>query len=85
MSAVGVWLCKNAYPIFNRGRIIQDLPKLRQLDEQEVSREERQEAGYVVSSDSEHSSDDDEKDQEDTRESTGLAVDGGQKYVKTLL
>ncbi|KAL5007300.1 hypothetical protein ScPMuIL_016106 [Solemya velum] len=35
-----------------RGRIIQDLPCLRQLDEEEITREEKLEAGFAVSSES---------------------------------
>ena len=41
-------------PPFNtcRGRILQDLAKLQQLDGQKVTSEERRESGFVVSSDS---------------------------------
>ena len=43
-----------------RGRIVQDLPKLRNLDESEVSRVERLEAGYTLSSEEEESEDEEE-------------------------
>ena len=41
-----------------RGRILQDLAKLQQLDGQEVTKEERRESGFVVSSESEEEGED---------------------------
>ena len=48
--------------ISTRGRIVQDLPKLRQLDDEEVTKTERRDAGYVVSSSS--GSEDEEEEEE---------------------
>ena len=45
---------------FYRGRIVQDLPKLRQLDGIEVTKTEKLEAGFQVSSSEEEESDDDD-------------------------
>ena len=49
----------------HRGRMIQDLPRLRQLNLIEVSKQERIEAGYTVSS-----SEDEEEEEEVEEEST---------------
>ena len=56
---------------FFRGRIIQDLPKLRQLDGEDVTRVERQEAGYVVS-DEEEDGEDEEEDEEEEEDNWRL-------------
>lgn len=47
-----------------RGRIIQDLPKLKQLDEVEVTSEEKLEAGFKTEEDED---DDDEEDEEEDK------------------
>ncbi len=47
---------------------MQDLPKLRQLDGQEVSKTERQEAGYRISSEEEGDADFDENEEEEEEE-----------------
>ena len=52
-----------------RGRLIQDLPNLRQLDGEQVTKQERMEVGYVVSSDSEE--EEEEEDQEEQSKSAG--------------
>lgn len=44
-----------------RGRIVQDLPKLRQLDNESVTRTERLEAGYTVSDDEDDGLESDEE------------------------
>ena len=44
-----------------RGRIVQDLERLRQLDGADVTREERRDAGFTVSS----SEDEDEEEEEE--------------------
>ncbi|KAK3596341.1 hypothetical protein CHS0354_038741 [Potamilus streckersoni] len=52
-----------------RGRIIQDLPRLKQLDEVEITKSEKKEAGHEVSSDSEEDEDEtgEEKDNADIK------------------
>lgn len=46
-----------------RGRLVQDLPKLRQLDNQSVTKTERIEAGYKVSDDDTSSEEDDDEEE----------------------
>lgn len=48
----------------NRGRILQDLASLRQLDGEDVTKEERRESGFVVSSDEDEDEVDSDKDDE---------------------
>ena len=43
----------------NRGSIIQDIEKLQQLDGEKVTKEEKKDAGYAVSSDDDDAEDDD--------------------------
>lgn len=52
----------------HRGRIIQDLPKLKQLDEVEVSSEEKLEAGFKTEEDED---DDDDEEPDDEKEKAG--------------
>lgn len=52
----------------HRGRIIQDLPKLKQLDEVEVTSEEKLEAGFKTEEDEDDDDDDEEDEEEDKPE-----------------
>lgn len=56
-----------------RGRIIQDLPKLKQLDEVEVTSEEKLEAGFKTEEDEDDDEDEDEEEDkpEDKKEKAG--------------
>ena len=49
---------------FCRGRILQDLHRLKQLDEVEITREEKLEAGFKTEEDEEE----DEEEEEDSEE-----------------
>ena len=51
----------NTISHLHRGCIIQDLGYLRQLDDIEVTQQERQEAGYSISSSSDEENEDDEE------------------------
>lgn len=56
----------------HRGRIIQDLPKLKQLDEVEVTSEEKLEAGFKTEEDDDDDDEDEEDDKpEDKKEKAG--------------
>lgn len=64
-----------------RGSIIQDLPNLTQLDLISVFKEEKRDAGYVVSSDSDDDDDCNENDDydrhtEDSKQISQLDVNG---------
>ncbi|XP_062588425.1 SH3 domain-binding protein 5-like [Saccostrea cucullata] len=66
----------------HRGRIIQDLPKLKQLDEVEISREEKLEAGFKT----EREEKEDEEEEEDSlEEDSGRSKDIAQLTTSTLL
>lgn len=54
-----------------RGRIIQDLPKLKQLDEVEVTSEEKLEAGFKTEEDEDDDDDEEEDKPEDKKEKAG--------------
>ncbi|KAL3832272.1 hypothetical protein ACJMK2_023931 [Sinanodonta woodiana] len=55
----------------HRGRIIQDLPRLKQLDEVEITKFEKKEAGHEVSSDSEEDEDETVEEEEDIADTKG--------------
>ncbi|CAH1788016.1 unnamed protein product [Owenia fusiformis] len=55
-----------------RGRIIQDLPKLRQLDGVDITKQDRRDVGYSVSSSSE-----DEESEEEEEENNRMSQLGG--------
>ena len=72
---------------FYRGRIVQDLPKLRQLDGIEVTKTEKLEAGFQVSSsDGEESDDDDDLDLSDEPYRKSIAdSEDMHRFIRVLL
>ena len=73
------------YPASFRGRIIQDLPKLRQLDGETVTKIDRKEVGYVVSSSEEEEEEEDEEVDEDIKETAESTVESKNGYFIPLL
>ena len=61
---------------FCRGRILQDLHRLKQLDEVEITREEKLEAGFKTEEEEEEENEEEEEDSEENDTKAGKESGG---------